>query len=452
MYENNEYTNYGYTQNSASEQPSGYYPYAGQPSAPQAKKAKKHSRGMKTVALALACSLVGGCAGAAAVAGVNGFSSGNVTLTESSRTPATVHVAYQNSDKQMTAAEVYAANVNSTVGVTTSVTTTNFWGMRTNAAAAGSGFIISEDGYIVTNYHVVENGSEIKVATYDGKTYDAALVGYDESNDVAVLKIEASGLTPVVMGSSDTLNVGDEVLAIGNPLGELTFSLTKGSVSALNREVTLSSNVTMNLIQTDAAINSGNSGGALFNLYGEVVGITNAKYSGSGSSAEASVDNIGFAIPMDSVKGVIADIIEKGYASKPYIGVQLSDAADAALIYSVTEGSPAAQAGLQANDIVTKANGEKIASADDLTALVKRLSVGDKLQLTVTRGGQETELTVTVGEKPQETQSAPQQSGGYDRYSGEGDSRNGDSYENYEDYFGDFFGFPFGSSDGYYRG
>ena len=288
MYENNEYTNYGYTQNSASEQPSGYYPYAGQPSAPKAKKAKKHGRGMKTVALALACSLVGGCAGAAAVTGVNGLSSGSVTLTESSRTPATVHVAYQNSDKQMTAAEVYAANVNSTVGVTTSVTTTNFWGMRTNAAAAGSGFIISEDGYIVTNYHVVENGSEIKVATYDGKTYDAALVGYDESNDVAVLKIEASGLTPVVMGSSETLNVGDEVLAIGNPLGELTFSLTKGSVSALNREVTLSSNVTMNLIQTDAAINSGNSGGALFNLYGEVVGITNAKYSSSGSSAEAS--------------------------------------------------------------------------------------------------------------------------------------------------------------------
>ena len=155
---------------------------------------------------------------------------------------------------------------------------------------------------------------------------------------------------------------------------------------------------------------------------------------------------------MDSVKGVIADIIEKGYASKPYIGVQLSDAADAALIYSVTENSPAAQAGLQANDIVTKANGEKIASADDLTALVKRLSVGDKLQLTVTRGGQETELTVTVGEKPQETQPAQQQNGGYDRYSGEGDSRNGDSYENYEDYFGDFFGFPFSSSGEYYRG
>ena len=298
---------------------------------------------------------------------------------------------------------------------------------------------------------MVENGSDIKVATYDGKTYDATLVGYDESNDVAVLKIDAAGLAPVVMGSSDTLNVGDEVLAIGNPLGELTFSLTKGSVSALNREVTLSSNVTMNLIQTDAAINSGNSGGALFNLYGEVVGITNAKYSGSGSTGEASVDNIGFAIPMDSVKNIISDIIEKGYASKPYIGVQLSDASDAALVYSVTEGSPAEKAGLKANDIITKANGEKIASADDLTALVKQLSVGDELKLTVTRGGQETELTVTVGEKPQNTQNEQPGNGGSRQQA----PQEGDGYEDYGDYFegfGDFFGIPFGSSGDYYRG
>ena len=455
MYENNEYTNYEFTQNSASEQPSyNYYPYASHATPQKAKQEKKHGRGMKTVALALACSLLGGCVGAAAVTGVRGASSDTVTLTESSRTPATVQVAYQSSDKLMTAAEVYAANVNSTVGVTTSVTTTNFWGMRTNSAAAGSGFIISADGYIVTNYHVVEGGSEIKVAAYDGQTYDATLVGYDESNDVAVLKINATGLTPVVMGSSDSLNVGDEVLAIGNPLGELTFSLTKGSVSALDREVTLSSNVTMNLIQTDAAINSGNSGGALFNLYGEVVGITNAKYSGSGSSSEASVDNIGFAIPMDSVKNIISDIIEKGYASKPYIGVQLSDASDAALVYSVTEGSPAAQAGLQANDIVTEANGEKISSADDLTALVKKLSVGDKLQLTVTRGGQETELTVTVGEKPQDAQTAQPDANGS---RGQSDAQNGygnygEDYGDYEDFFGDFFGSPFGSSDNYYRG
>ena len=158
--------------------------------------------------------------------------------------------------KEMTAAEVYAANVNSTVGITTSITT-NYFGYQTTSAAAGSGFILTQDGYILTNYHVVEGSNSIKVTTYDGTGYDATLIGYDESNDIAVLKIDATGLTPVVLGDSDKLNVGDSVVAIGNPLGELTFSLTSGAVSALNREVTLSSNVTMDLIQTDCAINSG---------------------------------------------------------------------------------------------------------------------------------------------------------------------------------------------------
>ena len=456
MYENNGYTNYEFTQQPENNGNS-YYPYANYTAPQQTKREKKRGGKSKTAALVLACSLLSGCVGAAAVTAFHGGSpaiGGNsTTLVESSRTPATVDVAYQSSDKLMTAAEVYAANVNSTVGITTSISTTNFWGMRTNAAAAGSGFIISADGYIVTNYHVVEGGSAIQVATYDGSTYDATLVGYDESNDVAVLKISATGLTPVVLGSSDSLNVGDEVIAIGNPLGELTFSLTKGSVSALNREVTVSSNVTMNLIQTDAAINSGNSGGALFNMYGEVVGITNAKYSGSGSSGEASIDNIGFAIPMDSVKSIITDIIEKGYASKPYIGVQLSDANNAALVYRVTEGSPAEKAGLQANDIITEANGEKIASANDLTALVKKLGAGDELKLTVSRGGQETEITVTVGEQAQTANTQTEADSGYGYGYGNrqsGGSQGGSGYDDYSDIFGDF---PFGNYSGdYYRG
>ena len=444
MYENNGYTNYEFTQQPAQEG-SGYYPYANYTAPQKPKREKKHSGRVKTAALVLACSLLSGCVGAAAVSAFNGTSGGSTTLVESNRTPTKIHIAYQSSDKLMTAAEVYAANVNSTVGITTSVTTTNFWGMKTNSAAAGSGFIISEDGYIVTNYHVVEKGSAVKVTTYDGRSYDAVLVGYDDSNDVAVLKIEAAGLKPVVLGSSESLHVGDEVIAIGNPLGELTFSLTKGSVSALNRAVTLSSNVTMSLIQTDAAINSGNSGGALFNMYGEVVGITNAKYSSSSMSSEASVDNIGFAIPMDSVKSVISSIMEKGYVSKPYIGVQVSDASDAALVYSVAENSPAAQAGLQANDIITAANGEKITSASDLTAFVKKLSAGDDLKLTVSRSGQETTLTVIVGEKQQDAnpQTNEEQSG-YGQY-----SDGSDSYNDFSDFFG---GFPFGYSGGYSRG
>ena len=181
----------------------------------------------------------------------------------------------------LTAAQVYAANVNSTVGITTSIST-NYWGYRTTAAASGSGFLISEDGYIVTNYHVIEDASSITVALYDGKTFPAELIGYDESNDIAVLKVDTQGLSHVTLGDSDSVNVGDSVVAIGNPLGELTFSLTGGLVSAVNREVTLSSSLTMNLLQTDCAINSGNSGGPLFNMSGEVIGVTNAKYSASG--------------------------------------------------------------------------------------------------------------------------------------------------------------------------
>jgi serine protease Do len=245
---------------------------------------------------------------------------------------------------------------------------------------------------------------------YDGTSYDATIVGYDESNDIAVLKIDATGLTPVVLGDSDKLNVGDPVVAIGNPLGELTFSLTSGAVSALNREVTLSSNVTMDLIQTDCAINSGNSGGALFNLYGEVIGITNAKYSSSGSSSEASIDNIGFAIPINSVRSIVESIIKNGYIVKPYIGVSVEDVSSemtsyglpaGAVVRSVTDGAPAAQAGLQANDIITAVDGAEITGSNDLVQIVTSKKAGDTLKLSVYRQGQTLELTVTVAEQKQ---------------------------------------------------
>ena len=246
---------------------------------------------------------------------------------------------------------------------------------------------------------------------YDGSTYDATLVGYDANNDIAVLKIDAKGLTPVVLGDSDALSVGDDVVAIGNPLGELTFSLTKGTVSALNRSVTLSSNVTMNLIQTDTAINSGNSGGALFNMYGEVVGITNAKYSSSGNSGQASIDNIGFAIPINSVQDIVTSIIEKGYISRPYIGVSVANVSEesqsygmpqGAAIRSVEQNGPAEKAGLQANDIVTAINGETISSYEDLANRVSASEPGDELAFTVYRKGETLTIIVVVGEKTQD--------------------------------------------------
>ena len=356
----------------------------------------------KVIALALCCSLVGGILGAGGVALLGGGKKDSTTILEGERPSSALTVAQIDTSREMTPAEVYAQNVNSTVGITTSVTT-NFWGYQTTAAVSGSGFILTEDGYILTNFHVIEDSKAITVTAYDGTTYDATVVGDDESNDIAVLKVEAEGLTPVVLGDSDDLNVGDTVVAIGNPLGS-------GVVSALDREVTMSSGVTMDLIQTDCAINSGNSGGALFNLYGEVIGITNAKYSGSGSSGQASIDNIGFAIPINSVRNIVESIIENGYIVKPYIGVSVTDVSaetqsyglpQGAAVKEVTEGSPAEQAGLQVNDIITRVGDTEITCSDDLVSLVKECQAGDELVMQVYRSGETLELTVTVAEKQQ---------------------------------------------------
>ena len=315
----------------------------------------------------------------------------------------------------MTAAEVYAANVNSTVGIQTEIET-NYFGYQTMAAASGSGFILNTDGYILTNYHVIEDASKISVTAYDGTTYEAKLVGGDKSNDIAVLQIEAENLQPVTLGSSDDLMVGEEVIAIGNPLGELTFSLTKGVVSALDREVTFTTG-TMNLIQTDCAINSGNSGGALFNMKGEVVGITNAKYS-SNSSSEASIDNIGFAIPIDHAMTLVESIIENGYVVKPYLGISVTDVSseltgyglpEGAIIKAVTEDSPAAKAGLQVNDIVTAVNGEAITSSSQLVMKVQTSEVGATLKLDVYRSGDTMTIEVTLEENKQTTDDSQQQ-------------------------------------------
>ena len=357
------------------------------------------------VAVGLVLALLMGLLGSAI--GNSLFGKGSTTIYEGQRESSVIDVAKVDTGKLMTPAEVYAANVNSTVGITTSVTT-NFWGFQTTSAASGSGFILTGDGYVLTNYHVIESSNSISVTLYDGKSYDAALIGYDESSDIAVLKIDAEGLTPVVLGDSDNLNVGDSVVAIGNPLGELTFSLTSGAVSALNREITLSNSVTMNLIQTDCAINSGNSGGALFNLYGEVIGITNAKYSGSGSGA--SIDNIGFAIPINHVRGIVESIIENGYVAKPYIGVAVSDVSEETMSYglpagaavrAVSEDSPAEKAGLQVNDIITAVNGKEISGRTGLSEAVSAASVGDTLTLTVYRQGNTISVDVTVGEQIQ---------------------------------------------------
>lgn len=345
-------------------------------------------------ALLAGCFLIGGCSSASAASGeLTSFTS----FTESAAT------------RELSPSELYDQNVRSTVGITTSGKMSSLYGYGYTYQASGSGFIISADGYILTNYHVVEGSDTVTVATFDDETYDAKVVGYDESNDIAILKIEAENLKPVTVGDSDRLRVGDYVYAIGNPLGELTFSLTHGIVSALSRNVKTGSGNQMNLIQTDCAINAGNSGGALFNSFGEVVGITNAKYSSSGFTSEAEIDNICFAIPVNSVRRIVNSIIENGYVLKPYIGISVSPLSEetaaiigiksGAVVQNVIEGDPADQAGIKVNDVIVKVGDTDIKDSNTLVQAIAQSEPGDKVTFHVYRQGQDIELQVEIGSK-----------------------------------------------------
>ncbi len=320
-----------------------------------------------------------------------------------------VSTAYAETE-DLSLADLYEENVVSTVGITISGRTNSRYGYGYTYQASGSGFIITEDGYILTNYHVIENSDTVTVATYDDQTYEAEIIGYDETNDIAVLKIDAENLRPVTLGNSDKLRVGDSVFAIGNPLGELTFSLTHGVVSALSRNVRTEAGNSMDLIQTDCAINSGNSGGALFNSRGEVIGITNAKYSSSGIS-EAEIDNVGFAIPVNSFTRIVTSIIENGYVLKPYIGVTVSPISDetagitgikaGAVVLDVTEGGPADQAGIRVNDVIVKVDRTEIKDSNDLVQVISKSEPGDVMTFNIYRQGAEIQIDVEIGSKTQ---------------------------------------------------
>ena len=307
-------------------------------------------------------------------------------------------------------AEVYAAN-SACVVLIKSVSSGGLY----SGTSTGSGFILSEDGYVVTNRHVVEGGTELTVVTADNKEYKATLVGSDNANDVALLKVEADGLPAVELGDSDALTVGDQVVAIGNPLGELTSTLTVGYVSAKERDVN-TSGFAINMIQTDAAINSGNSGGPLFNMAGQVIGITTAKYSGSSSSG-ATIEGVGFAIPINDVRGLLEDLTTYGYATGPYLGISVSDMDESAAEYfgmpvgvyvnEVIEGYCAQKAGMQAKDIILEVGGQAVASVNELSRALRKFEPGQSVELKISRAGLEKTLTVVLDEKPQETE--PQQ-------------------------------------------
>ena len=296
----------------------------------------------------------------------------------------------------LTPGQIHAQNKNSVVGIANQGISTNIFGQATETASSGSGFIISEDGYIVTNYHVIEGATTLTVIMDNEEEYPATVVGYDAGNDFALIKIEATGLTPVKLGSSDDLIVGDQVVAIGNPLGEMTNSLTVGYISVKDRGVTIDNSI-INMLQTDTAINPGNSGGPLFNMKGEVIGITTAKYSGT------AVESIGFAIPIDDIVPMIAELLEKGYISTPYMGVMITNEWDGVGVFvsSVEAGSPAAAAGLQKGDLIVGLGDYSTVTLAELDRALRNFEPGDTTTVSVYRNRQVLELTITFGEKNQ---------------------------------------------------
>ena len=420
------------------------------PQKPVKPKVKKERKGFKRVlaaALVLVV-LVGSCGITAALVN-NRWQNVTQAMTETfnkrlDEMQKQIDAAEQNSyngetivagvNGGMTPGQVYAKNVRSVVLITCEVTV-NMYGQPTVGSSAGSGFILSENGYIVTNNHVVEGASAIHVDTHDGQQFNAQLVGSDSVNDVAVLKVEAEGLQAVTVGSSSALSVGDQVVAIGNPLGELTATMTAGYVSAMDRDVTTDGR-TINMIQTDAAINSGNSGGPLFNMKGEVVGITTAKYSGESASG-ATIEGIGFAIPMDDVIGMVEDLVNYGYVTGAYLGVMVTDMDPVAAEYygmpvgarveEVTPGYCAEAAGLRAKDIIVALGEYEVRNISTLTRALRNFKAGETTTITVYRGGEKLVLDITLDEKPATTpsQEIPQ----------EGDMPQDGSYDEWFDYF-----------------
>lgn len=408
---------------------------------------KKHHGGVgRVVALILSCAVISAACGfGGAILAQNSSRTGKTTVQQSNRTAATVSVKKVDGQTLMIPAEVYASTVNSVVSINCSAVSTNIFGQQTESASSGSGFIYTADGYIVTNQHVVANASSINVTLYNGDTYPATLVGSDSDYDVAVLKIDAKDLPAVTLGSSTDVNVGDTVLAIGNPLGELTFSMSQGIVSCVNRAINVEG-TPFNMIQVDASINPGNSGGPLMNLYGEVVGIVSAKYS---SYANTTVEGLGFAIPINDVQSIIKDIIENGsVGNKAYMAITAGtmtqqmaaqykiNATEGVFVYSVEDGGAGDKAGLKLGDVITKLNDTQITSMEDLSAAKKGFKAGDTVTLTVLRDGKEITTQLTFDAQPQTTDdTADSSQSGDNSYNNGNNGYSGNGYSDLYDYF-----------------
>ncbi len=357
-------------------------------------------------------------------------------------------LARSAADQGLSAAEIYKLACRQVVGISTTVTGYNIFGQLTKNAVSGTGFIISEDGYILTNNHVVKGANEVTVKLYDGSEYTAKIVGAEgRDSDVAVLKIEAAGLTPVTLGDSDAMEVGEDIYVVGNPLGELTYTMTSGIISALDREIAADRNTNVNMFQLDAAVNAGNSGGPVYDAHGRVLGIVTAKYQSTG------IEGLGFAIPINDAVAIARELMDHGYVSgKAYLGIMVTNMSEAdaqrynskagVYVTDVTEGSCAEKAGLQQGDVITALGGKAVATLAELNTAKKEYKAGDSCELTVWRSGKELKLTVVFDEEPPQTETEETPSGvlppqGQQPSDDEGSQETPD---NWEDWLNSFFG------------
>lgn len=403
----NTYDNYqsnGYTaqnqqsQNVYNSQPYGTAPnHSANAKPPKAKKPKKQRKPISRggIAIALAVTMVFSCGlgfgGGYFANKVNTSTSGSLNITKTSNSGTTTTAS--STSKANSTSEIVKKTADSVVEISTESVVTGSFAQQYVQQGAGSGVIISQDGYILTNNHVINGANSVKVRLRDGTEYDATIIGSDSDNDIALLKVSATGLSPATFGDSNSLAVGDYVVAIGNPLGELGGTVTDGIISALARKVTIE-DTQMTLLQTNAQVNPGNSGGGLFNANGELVGIVNAKQSAT------EVEGIAFAIPINNVLDILSDLKEYGYVTgKVDLGIDFTDiTSDETAFYygvnqtgcyvlSVDSGSNAEKAGVTRGDLVTKVNDTDVSSSSDITTALEKAEVGDTVTFTVSRRG-----------------------------------------------------------------
>jgi len=309
---------------------------------------------------------------------------------------------------ELTVSEIVDMNENAVVEILMSGTQQNMWGQMQLVQGAGSGVI--EDGYIATNYHVIQGANKVEVTLHNGESYPAKIIGSDPANDIAVIKIDAKGLTTATVGDSSTVDVGDLAVAIGNPLGQLGGTATTGIISALDRTLDVEG-TTLTLMQTDAAINGGNSGGGLFNSKGELIGIVESKASAVG------VEGLAFALPINTVSPIINDLIENGGKTKvadatPAVGIVISDVSEenaqyyglesAGVYIAQVTGENAMKAGFQNEDRIVSFNGKEISNSNEFISLVRECKVGDTVTIVVSRKGQQIEIKTVLEELQQQ--------------------------------------------------